>query len=262
MLPASATPLSCLKRIERLGAQVQAPVVAGHEVPLRELELARLQQLEAELAADRVRRCVVDIREGVHEAVLAVILGNLDRLPGCCHRDATALELRHDHPADLVDLVVAPLLRPETDRADAGAARRVDDLEHAIAPLETLVATLALAQLVRTLGAAEVLSHARVAHQPLEQRQVSATPGLKGHNPSPPARRALLASLNDLYATVIRIECLAHEVRRGERKNRFNITGKEGVPVAKTEVERRVAITYRREDRRRRASCTLDDLHP
>src|SRR4051794_29192219 len=42
-----------------------------------------------------------------------------------------------------------------------------------------------------------------------------------------------LASLNDLYAT-----------------------------VAKTEVERRVAITHRREDRRRRASCTLDDLHP
>src|SRR4051794_1359460 len=70
-----------------------------------------------------------------------------------------------------------------------------------------------------------------------------------------------LASLNDLYATVIRIECLAHEVRRDERKDRFNITGEEGVPVAKTEVERRVAITHRREDRRRRASCTLDDLH-
>ncbi|MGO9498408.1 MAG: hypothetical protein ACLQA5_17135 [Solirubrobacteraceae bacterium] len=33
-----------------------------------------------------------------------------------------------DHPADLVDLLVAPLLRPEADRADAGTARHVDDL--------------------------------------------------------------------------------------------------------------------------------------
>src|SRR3954452_24044789 len=179
MLPASATPLSCLKRIERLGAQVQAPVVAGHEVPFRELELARLEQLEAELAADRVRRRVVDVREGVHEAVLVVAPRELDRPRGRRHRDAAALALGHDHPADLVDLLVAPLFGPEADRADAGAARRVDDLEHAIAALEALVAALTLAQLLRALGAAEVLGHARVAHQPLEQRQVAAAPGLE-----------------------------------------------------------------------------------
>src|SRR5438105_15439155 len=53
-------------------AQVQAPVVAGHEVPLGELKLARLEQLEAKLAADRVRWRVVHVREGVHEAVLVV----------------------------------------------------------------------------------------------------------------------------------------------------------------------------------------------
>src|SRR6266536_4381181 len=168
-------------RVVSLGAQVQAPVVAGHEVPLRELKLARLEQLEAEPAADRVRRRVVDVREGVHEAVLVVALGELDRVRGRRHRDAAALELRHDHPADLVDPLVAPLLRPEADRADAGAARRVDDLEHAIAALEALVAALTLAQLVRALGAAEVLGHARVAHQPLEQRQVAAAPGREGN---------------------------------------------------------------------------------
>src|ERR1700704_5401738 len=67
-------------------AQVQAPDVAGHEVPLRELELARLEQLEAELAADRIRRRVVNVREGVHEAVLVVALGELDRARGCRHR--------------------------------------------------------------------------------------------------------------------------------------------------------------------------------
>src|SRR6185312_8404599 len=39
----------------RLSAQVEAPVVAGHPVALRELEVARFEQLEAEPAADRVR---------------------------------------------------------------------------------------------------------------------------------------------------------------------------------------------------------------
>src|SRR5262252_8222551 len=75
-----------------LSAQVQAPVVAGHEVPLRELERARLEQLEAELAADRVRRRVVDVREGVHEAVLVVAPRAVDRLSGSRHSDAAALE--------------------------------------------------------------------------------------------------------------------------------------------------------------------------
>ena len=42
-------------------------------MPLRELELARREPLEAERAADRVRRRVVDVREGVHEAVLVVV---------------------------------------------------------------------------------------------------------------------------------------------------------------------------------------------
>jgi hypothetical protein len=117
----------------------------------------------------------------VHEAVLTVALGKLNRLRGRRYRDAAALELRHDHPADLVDLLVAPLLRPEADRADAGAGCHVDDLEHSIAALEALVAALPLAQLVRALGVAEVLGHARIAHQPLEQRQVAAAPGLEGH---------------------------------------------------------------------------------
>src|ERR671934_119245 len=146
------------------GAQVQAPIVTGHEVSLRELELACLEQFEAELVADRVRRRVVDVREGVHKAVRVVALGELDRLRDRRHGDAAALELRHDHPADLVDLLTAPLLRPEADRADAGTARHVDDLEHTIAALEALVTALTLAQPVRALRTAEVLGHARIAH--------------------------------------------------------------------------------------------------
>src|ERR1700751_3027094 len=106
---------------------------------LRELELVRLEQLKAELAADRVRRRVVDVREGVHEAVLGVALGDRDRLCGRRRRNPTTLELPYHHPADLIDLFVPPLLRPEADRPDAGAAGHVDHLVHPIAASEALV---------------------------------------------------------------------------------------------------------------------------
>src|SRR5262245_44307019 len=91
------------------------------------------------------------------------------------------LELGYDHPTDLVDVLITPVLGPVADRADTGTARRVDDLEHAVAALEPLVAALTLAQLLRRLGSAQVLGHARVPHQALEQRQVAAAPGLDGH---------------------------------------------------------------------------------
>src|SRR5262249_4598429 len=109
--------------------------------------------------------------------------GERDRLRGGSEGDAPALELRHDHPADLVGLLLAPLLRPVADRADAGAALHVDDLEHAIAFLETLVAGLTLSQLFRALGTSEMLGHTRVAHQPLEQRQVAGAPGSRESRP-------------------------------------------------------------------------------
>jgi len=46
------------------------------------LEVALLQELEAELAADRVRRRVLDRREGVEVAVLSLVSGRVDRLLG------------------------------------------------------------------------------------------------------------------------------------------------------------------------------------
>src|SRR5690242_12287421 len=107
----------CVQPRRELGAQIEAPVVARHEVALGELELARFEQLEAELAADRVRRRIVDAWEGVHEAVLVVALGALDRLSCSRHRDAAALELGDDHPTDLVHLFLAPFFGPKADRA-------------------------------------------------------------------------------------------------------------------------------------------------
>src|SRR5262245_35205174 len=106
----------------------------------------------------------------MHEVVLVFALGALDRLSGRRRRDAAALELWQDHPADLVDLLVAPLPGPEADRAEVGTARRVDDPEHVASALATLVAALTLAQLLRGLGPAQMLGHTRIPHQALEQR--------------------------------------------------------------------------------------------
>ncbi len=91
---------------------------------------------------------VVDVWKRMHPSVLVVALGDLDRLRSRRHPDAAALLLGHYYPADLVDVLAAPVLRPEADRAKVSAAARVDDLEHTIATCQALVACLTLAQLV------------------------------------------------------------------------------------------------------------------
>src|SRR5262245_22569863 len=88
------------------GPEVQAPVVTAHEGPRRVLELVFPSELEAELAADRVRRGVLDRRVRVEEPVLPIGARALDREGGSSRADPSALEFPHDHPADLVDLVV------------------------------------------------------------------------------------------------------------------------------------------------------------
>src|SRR5262249_56284219 len=98
--------------------------------------------------------------EGGSEGGVVVAFGALDGLGGRRARDAASLELGHDHPTDLVDLLVAPLLGPKADRADTGAALRVDDLEHTLVVLEFLVAALTLAEFLRRLGPAQLLGHA------------------------------------------------------------------------------------------------------
>src|SRR4051794_12546648 len=96
----------------------------------RILEVEGPEQLEAELAADRVRGRVLDRREGMDEAVLALGAGAADRQARRLAGDPAALELRQHRPAGLPDGLVAPVLLPVADRAGALAARLVDDLEH------------------------------------------------------------------------------------------------------------------------------------
>src|SRR5215208_6766138 len=136
------------------GCQVELPVVAAHPAPRRILEPALLQQREAEPAADRVRRRVVDRRERVHEPVGAARAGAREHQRRRGHRDAAALERRAHRPADLVGRPAAPLALPEADRPGALPGRDVDDLEHARPGL--LVALLALSDLLGALRTAEV----------------------------------------------------------------------------------------------------------
>src|SRR5205085_9949247 len=65
-----------------LPEQVETPVVAAHDVAavLRILVLADADQREAELAANRVRRRVVDRRIRIEEPVLPLRLRALDHL--------------------------------------------------------------------------------------------------------------------------------------------------------------------------------------
>src|SRR4051812_17598289 len=96
----------------------------------RILEVEGAEQLEAELAADGVRRRVVDRRERMDEAVLALAPGAVDRQPRRLAGDPAALELRQHRPAGLPDGRVVPVLLPVADRARGLAGCLVDDLEH------------------------------------------------------------------------------------------------------------------------------------
>jgi hypothetical protein len=63
-----------------VGAQVDEPVIAAHDVARRILEVEDAEEAEAGLAADRVRRRVVDGREGVQVPAPARGLRLLDQL--------------------------------------------------------------------------------------------------------------------------------------------------------------------------------------
>src|SRR5690242_7900237 len=132
---------------------------------LRVLELFRAQELEPELAADRVRGAVVDRRVRVEPAVLALGSSGVDREPRGLAGDPAALELGEDRPARLPDGRPVDVPLPVADRSDRLTALLVDDLEHpaGAGAADPLVLRLALDELLLALGAAEELGHGRVA---------------------------------------------------------------------------------------------------
>src|SRR5205807_8165597 len=109
--------------------KVESPIVASHDVTWRILKVARLNQREADLPADRVGCRVVHGGKGVEEAARLFRPSHGDRLRGSRGRDAAPLEGREHRPAHLVDLLVPPGARPVADRAKALTVGVGDDLE-------------------------------------------------------------------------------------------------------------------------------------
>src|SRR5260370_40585326 len=102
----------------RLARKTKHPIVALHPVPFWVLELNFAQQLETELAADAVRRAVIDGWESVDGAPPVRRPCQVDCLSHRGRCDASALELGHYAPTDLVNVFAVPLAVPEVHSAN------------------------------------------------------------------------------------------------------------------------------------------------
>src|SRR5919109_3598565 len=103
-----------LARPAGTGADFAPPVVAT-ELPPRVLNVAPAEQRESRLPADRVGGTVRDSWERVDKAPPPLGTGPLQDRPNGRGGQAPTLELREDHPADLVDRLPILLVVPDAD---------------------------------------------------------------------------------------------------------------------------------------------------
>src|SRR5260370_3192365 len=97
----------------RLARETQYPIVALHPVPFRVLELNFAQQLETELAADAVRRTVLDGWESVDGGPPVRRPCYVDCLRDRRGCDAPTLKLGHHAPPTLLTPVPVPPPHPQ-----------------------------------------------------------------------------------------------------------------------------------------------------
>src|SRR5262245_19216259 len=93
--------------------------------------------------------------------VLALAARLRDRLSGPRARNPASLCRREHRPADLVDVEFTPRPVPVPDPAESLPGLVVDDLEET--SFRVQVAGVAVGDLLRAFGPAEVLHHRRVA---------------------------------------------------------------------------------------------------
>src|SRR5258708_1550031 len=178
--------------------QQEPPVVALHPVPLRIFEPLLPKQLKSDPATNAVRRSVVDRRKRVNRRPPPGLPRNLTRPPPPGpprtppprpHHHRTApppLELRHDRPPHLIDLLALPLAVPEVHRPNAHATRLEHSLEDEspVLPIRVTkdarprrgdIPVVTQQHLLLGLGPAQVLRHLRRI-QTDEQREVVLTP--------------------------------------------------------------------------------------
>src|SRR5438309_2069843 len=161
-------------------AEAEAPVVAPHGVTRRVLEIAFAKELEAELAADAVGRRVVDRGERMDGGAPGGGSSLLDGLRNRRRRDAAALILGQDSPSYLEHGLALPVPLPEVHPANRHTPRKQHDFEDVrrVGIDGGHVATVALFQLLGSLGAAQTLSHLRRV-EPHQQRHVLVGPALE-----------------------------------------------------------------------------------
>src|SRR5438477_5211680 len=161
-------------------AQREAPVVARRPVALRIFEFHRTQQLEAQLPADRVRGRVVDRRKRMDGGAPGGGSSLLDGFRNRRRRDAATLIFGQDSPSHLEHGLALPLPLPEVHPSNRNTLRQQNDLENVrrVGIDGGHVATVALFQLLGSLGAAQVLRHLRRV-EPHQQRHVAVCPGLE-----------------------------------------------------------------------------------
>src|SRR5262249_53376191 len=109
--------------------EVEAPVVAAHGAALWIFEVVWPLQLEAELAAEGVRRGIVNRGKGRGVRALPPRPPLRDRRESGRSRAPPPLEGRQHRPPVFVALLPPPVALPVADPADSFAGSVVDDLE-------------------------------------------------------------------------------------------------------------------------------------
>lgn len=156
--------------------EVEAPIVAPHELSGRILEIDIAEKYEADLAADRVRCSVLNGGKRVQISACVLCGGDVDELAGRPAGNSSSVMFGEHRPPDLIDTPVSPGALPISDPADRLAGALEGDTE--LPRTGALVAGLSFSDLLGSLRSAEVLHHPRVAQESLQEPQVGRGPRL------------------------------------------------------------------------------------
>src|SRR3954447_3748533 len=146
--------------------QVELPSVAPkHRAPVLEVDL--LKQLETVLLAESVRRSIAHRRERVDDRKAPLVGCPVEDRAERPAGDALPLKALQNHPARLVDRLVAPARRPDPNRTDGLVSQ--DDLEEPLATGHRRQPPLVdPGQVIRRDWTAEVLHQLRIALELLQ----------------------------------------------------------------------------------------------
>src|SRR5687768_7468633 len=172
----------------------QDPVVAA-QVPAPVVDVHRLDLLEPEISAQRVRWPVRGARERVDVAPSTILPSPLDQQAQAGAREALALVVRQDHPPGLGDGLAGPLGRPHDDRPERGGPRLGHQLEEPVPGLHALdSAAVGVTRVRLGLRAAQLGHDARIGLESDGQPRVVVGAGHELHGRSRALRQTARAA--------------------------------------------------------------------